>query len=78
MWNLILQDESGDIRASAFDDHAKKFHPMIEEGKVYYVSHAQIKNIRNPAFNTTSHKYELGLNQNTVVVECANARGVPR
>ena len=78
MFNLTLQDETGDIRATAFEDHAKKFHPMFEEGKVYYVSHAQVKNIHNPRFNNTSHQYELNLNQNTVVMECSNARGVPK
>ncbi len=70
VFSVVLQDNSGDIRATGFGDVAKKFHPMFREGGVFYVSNAQIKPIQNRAFNHTKHDYELNLNQNTVVVEC--------
>ena len=92
VFSVVLQDKSGDIRATGFSEFARKFHPMFKEGAVYYVSHAQVrlelthvsissktqncflfrkvKPIHNRKFNTTSHNYELGFNQNTVVVEC--------
>ncbi len=42
------------------------------------MNYSQVKAIQNRRFNQTSHNYELGLNQNTVVVECkASSSDVP-
>ena len=71
VFSVTLQDSTGDIRATGFGEFAKKFFPVFKEGAVFYVSHAQVKPIHNRKFNTTSHNYELGLNQNTVVAECS-------
>ena len=73
VFNVTLEDASGDIRATAFEEHATKFHPMLDEGKFYFVSHAKVNPIRNKQFNTTSHEFELGLDRNTVIKECTNA-----
>ena len=43
VFSVVLQDKSGDIRATGFSEFAKKFHPMFKEGAVYYVSHAQVR-----------------------------------
>lgn len=78
VFNVTLEDKSGDIQATGFNDQAEKFHPLLEVGKVYYLSHAQVKPIHNRAFNQTSHTYELTLNQNSLLVEClANTDDVP-
>lgn len=63
VFNVVLQDESGDIRATGFEDMAKKFHSIFQEGKVYFVSHAKVRSILNKQFNPTTHDYELNLNQ---------------
>ena len=78
VFNVTFEDESGDIRATAFEEHAQKFHPMLEEGKFYYVSHAKVNPIKNKQYNTTSHEYELSLNQNTEIDECNRAPSLRR
>jgi hypothetical protein len=78
VFNVTFQDESGDIRASAFDEHAKKFNSLLKEGNFYYVSYATIKPIRDKKWNTTTHTYELNLNQNTVVNECHKKANLPQ
>ena len=94
VFSVVLQDATGDIRATGFNEQATKFHPIFKEGSIFYVSHAQVgkvlgqvklgsfvevfrkkpslqvKPIHNRKYNHTTHNYELGLNQNTVVVEC--------
>ena len=78
VFDVTLEDESGDIRAAAFGERAEKFHPMLEEGKSYYVSHAKVGVIKNKKYNNTSHEYELTFDQNTVIKECANAPSLRR
>ncbi|TRY74553.1 hypothetical protein TCAL_01348 [Tigriopus californicus] len=78
VFNVTFEDKSGDIQATGFNDQAEKFHPLLEVGKVFYLSHAQVKPVHNRAFNQTSHNYELTLNQNSLLVEClANTDDVP-
>ena len=38
-----LIDESGEIKATAFNEQCDKFYDMLEENKVYYISQAQLK-----------------------------------
>ena len=78
VFDVTFEDESGDIRAAAFGDRAEKFHPMLEEGKFYYVCHAKVNIIKNKKFNTTSHEFELTFDQNTVINECRNAPSLRR
>ena len=51
---------------------------MLKEGESYYLTNAQVKPIHNPTYNKTSHKYELSLNQNTVINECHIAMNKPK
>ena len=78
VFNVTFEDESGDIGATAFEELAQKFHPILEEGKFYYLSHAKVNLIKNKKFNTTSHEFELGFDRNTVVNECMNAPSLRR
>lgn len=73
VFDVTLQDATGDIRVTGFNEQADKFHAVFEENKVYYLSHASIKPIHNRNYNTTCHNYELMLNTNSVVVECSSA-----
>ena len=73
VFDVTFEDESGDIRAAAFGERAQKFHPLLEEGKFYFLSHAKVNPIKNKKYNTTSHEFELTFDQNTMIKECINA-----
>ena len=54
VFDFTLKDASGDIKVTAFKELATKFFDVVEEGKVYYLSNAQIKPVRSPQYNFVS------------------------
>ena len=54
VFDFILKDASGEIKVAAFKELCTKYFDVVEEGKVYYLSNAQIKPIRMPQFNSVS------------------------
>lgn len=72
VFNVDLVDESGEIRACAFNEVADRFHSAFEMNKVYYISRGKLKPA-NKKFSSIKNDYELTLNQDTVVEECHDA-----
>ncbi|RXW15955.1 hypothetical protein EST38_g9900 [Candolleomyces aberdarensis] len=62
------KDEGMDsIRAVAYNLVADKFYPLIEEGKVYHLSNAQIRVARKDYPSDPSYEYELHLHSQTAI-----------
>jgi replication factor A1 len=68
LFNVTLMDETGEIRATAFNQVADELYPRLEEGKVYYVSRARV-NLAKKKFSSVQNDYELALERNTEVEE---------
>ncbi|CAB4064863.1 RFA1 [Lepeophtheirus salmonis] len=68
VFNVTLQDVSGEILATGFNETAKKLFPILVEGKAFCISGAQIKAVKDRRYNSTGHNYEMGLTEHTVVV----------
>ncbi|WVZ55988.1 hypothetical protein U9M48_006580 [Paspalum notatum var. saurae] len=78
VFNVELTDEDGtQIQATMFNEAAKKFYPMFEVGKVYYVSKGSLK-IANKQFKTVKNDYEMTLNENAVVEEAEGEVFIPQ
>ncbi|KAL6649484.1 hypothetical protein ACP70R_013708 [Stipagrostis hirtigluma subsp. patula] len=78
VFNVELTDEDGtQIQATMFNEAAKKFYPMFELGKVYYVSKGSLK-IANKQFKTVRNDYEMTLNENAVVEEAEGETFIPQ
>ena len=73
VFDVTLQDSSGEIKVSGFNDQARKFHQVFEEGKVYWLETATIK-AADRRFNTTDHNYELSLHQGSNVQLCHDSK----
>ncbi|VDL80529.1 unnamed protein product [Schistocephalus solidus] len=69
LFSFTLLDESGEIRATAFNAEVDKFYDLIEVQKVYYISKATLKPA-NKQYNTTNNDYEMTLNSDTQIVPC--------
>ncbi|KAI9564074.1 Replication protein A 70 kDa D-binding subunit [Daphnia sinensis] len=69
LFSLDMIDETGEIRATAFNAECDKFYHMIEIGKVYYISQAQLK-AANKQYTSIKNDYEMTFSQNTTVVPC--------
>ena len=65
------------IQATMFNEAAKKFYPMFELGKVYYVSKGSLR-IANKQFKTVQNDYEMTLNENAVVEEASGETIIPQ
>lgn len=68
LFNVTLMDQSGEIRATAFNAVVDELYDRFEEGKVYYISKARV-NLAKKKFSNLQNDYELSLEKNTEVEE---------
>ncbi|XP_030656350.1 replication protein A 70 kDa DNA-binding subunit isoform X2 [Nomascus leucogenys] len=76
LFSLELVDESGEIRATAFNEQVDKFFPLIEVNKVYYFSKGTLK-IANKQFTAVKNDYEMTFNNETSVMPCEDDHHLP-
>lgn len=66
LFNLILNDETGDIAATGFTEAVTNFYDKIVEGQQYYFSNFEVRDA-NQRFNQTSHSFELYFKNDSTV-----------
>lgn len=71
LFSCTFLDETGEIKATAFNAAADELYDKIREGGVYYVSRARV-NVAKKKFSTTSGEYEITLEKTSEVVEVRN------
>jgi len=70
-------DETGGIRATAFNAVAEDLFEKLQEGKVYFISRARINVAKKKFSNHPNNEYEMNFEKNTEVEECFDATNVP-
>jgi replication factor A1 len=68
LFNVTLMDESGEIRATGFNQVVDELYDKLEEGKVYFLSKARV-NLAKKKFSNLANDYELSLEKNTEIEE---------
>lgn len=76
LFSLELVDESGEIRATAFNEQVDKFFPLLDVNKVYYFSKGTLK-IANKQFSAVKNDYEMTFNNETSVMPCEDGHHLP-
>uniref|UniRef100_A0A2P2I042 Replication protein A subunit n=1 Tax=Hirondellea gigas TaxID=1518452 RepID=A0A2P2I042_9CRUS len=76
LFSIDLLDESGEIRATAFNAECDKFFEMLEPNNVYYISVATLKTA-NKQFSSLKNDYEMSFNGGTQVVPCHEDNSIP-
>ncbi|KAH8830283.1 hypothetical protein DL96DRAFT_1592292 [Flagelloscypha sp. PMI_526] len=76
-FNVNLLDETGEIRATAWNAVADELFPLFELGKAYWVSKARV-NLAKKKFSNLSNDYELTLEKTTEVEECKDVNDIPK
>ncbi|MEE6469176.1 hypothetical protein FKM82_008528 [Ascaphus truei] len=76
LFSIEMVDESGEIRATAFNDQADKFFSLLEVNKVYYFSKGTLK-IANKQYTSVKNDYEMTFNSETSVIPCDDSSDVP-
>lgn len=76
LFSFDLCDESGEIRATAFNQQCDKYFDMLEVDKVYYITKCTLKPA-NKQYSKLRNDYEMTLNNDSEIQECTDATGVP-
>ncbi|KAJ7461512.1 hypothetical protein FB451DRAFT_1181249 [Mycena latifolia] len=76
LFNVILMDETGEIRATGFNAVVDSLYDRLEVNKVYFISKGRV-NIAKKQFCHLNNEYEIGLERNTEVEECLDPVNVP-
>ncbi|UJR08912.1 hypothetical protein I4U23_013166 [Adineta vaga] len=71
LFSCDLVDQSGEIRATAFNAECDKIYPLLE---VYYISRASLKPA-NRQFNALNNDYEMTFNHDTCIEACDAGEG---
>ncbi|KAK1836253.1 replication factor-A protein 1 [Podospora conica] len=78
LFNVTLLDESGEIRATAFNEQADQYWDVLNEGMVYYISSPCKVQMAKKQFNNTNNDYELVFERDTHVEKCEDQTNVPQ
>ncbi|KAJ1942092.1 Replication factor A protein 1 [Linderina macrospora] len=72
LFSVNLIDESGEIRATIFTRHVDEYLPVLEVGKVFYITQARVTMARRQ-FSNVNNEYELVFEDSTEVMPCTDA-----
>ncbi|KAH9821569.1 hypothetical protein DFH28DRAFT_883097 [Melampsora americana] len=76
LFSVTLSDESGQIKATGFNDTVDQLYERLVVGDVFFVSRAKVSMARKP-YNTLPHDYEIMFENQTEVDECVDAGDIP-
>ncbi|RMX48537.1 hypothetical protein pdam_00021595 [Pocillopora damicornis] len=76
VFNVDLVDESGEIRATGFNEAVDKFYDLLELDKVFYISKCSLRTA-NKKFTTIKNDYELFLNNDSLIEPCDDTCDLP-
>lgn len=71
LFNVTFIDETGEIRATFFNEDADKFYDLIRDGSVYYVSKARVSTAKRQ-FSNVNNDFEIMADSNTVIEPCSD------
>ncbi|PFH60253.1 hypothetical protein XA68_11240 [Ophiocordyceps unilateralis] len=78
LFSVNLLDESGEIRATGFNDQCDAFYDLLQEGSVYYITSPCRVTLAKKQFSNLPNDYELMLERDTVIVKAADQADVPQ
>lgn len=70
-FSVTLMDETGEIKATAFNQTVDLFYDQLQEGRTYLISKGRV-NLAKKKFNNVNNDYELGFERSTVIQEVSH------
>ena len=67
LFSVNLLDDSGEIKATGFNDQCDMFYDLFQEGGVYYVSNPCKVGFAKKQYSTLTNDYELTLENGTII-----------
>ncbi|KAL7413747.1 hypothetical protein BDY24DRAFT_414880 [Mrakia frigida] len=77
LFSVTLMDETGEIKATGFNEAVESFFELLQEGKVYFISKARI-NIAKKQFSTVNNDYEIAFDGKTEIEAAEDEGAVPQ
>ena len=77
LFSVNLLDESGEIKATAFNEQCDMLYDLLHEGGVYYISTCRVQ-LAKKQFSNLPNDYELTFERDTVVEKAEDTRDVPQ
>ncbi|KAJ5528645.1 Nucleic acid-binding OB-fold [Penicillium freii] len=78
LFSVNLLDDSGEIRATGFNDQCDMLYELFQEGSVYYISSPCRVHIAKKQFTNLNNDYELTFESNTIVEKAEEQNDVPQ
>ncbi|KAI4595907.1 Replication factor A protein 1 [Pestalotiopsis sp. 9143b] len=78
LFSVNLLDESGEIKATGFNDQCDQFYDLFQEGQVYYISNPCRVQMAKKQFSNLPNDYELTFERDTVVEKAEDQSSVPQ
>lgn len=78
LFSVNLLDESGEIKATGFNDQCDMFFDTFQEGNVYYISSPCRVQLAKKQFSNLNNDYELTFENNTRVEKAESQSDVPQ
>ncbi|KAH6986021.1 hypothetical protein BKA56DRAFT_516451 [Ilyonectria sp. MPI-CAGE-AT-0026] len=78
LFSVNLLDESGEIKATGFNDQCDSFYDLLQEGSVYYISTPCRVSLAKKQFSNLPNDYELVFERDTVIEKAEDQSNVPQ
>lgn len=78
LFSANFLDESGEIRATGFNDQCDALYELVQEGSVYYISTPCGVKMAKKQFSNLNNDYELSFERDTVVEKAEEQDDVPQ
>lgn len=78
LFSVNLLDESGEIKATGFNDQCDAFYDVLQEGAVYYISTPCRVSLAKKQFSNLPNDYELTFERDTVIEKAEDQTNVPQ
>ncbi|GAP89554.1 putative replication factor-a protein 1 [Rosellinia necatrix] len=77
LFSVNLLDESGEIKATGFNEQCDAFYDVLQEGQVYYISTCKV-NMAKKQFSNLPNDYELAFERETTIEKAEDQASVPQ
>ncbi|EFZ01765.1 replication factor-A subunit 1 [Metarhizium robertsii] len=78
LFSVNLLDESGEIKATGFNDQCDAFYDLLQEGSVYYISSPCRVNLAKKQFSNLPNDYEITFERDTRIEKAEDQTNVPQ
>ena len=78
LFSVNFLDESGEIRATGFNEAVDQFYELLQEGQVYYISTPCRVQLAKKQFSNLPNDYELTFDRDTVIEKAEDQSSVPQ